>query len=94
MENSNAFNLGFPIAHTGPAIGSYMPTKFAFLHSRKFKAFLGLVTISATIFSAEVLLMAQALERAGDHATNLAEELFRLIEGRSMRHPPKRQVKD
>lgn len=44
--------------------------------------------------SAEVLLMAQALERAGDHATNLAEELFRLIEGRSMRHPPKRQVKD
>src|SRR5215470_1474404 len=44
--------------------------------------------------SAEILLMAQALERAGDHATNLAEELFRLIEGRSMRHPPKRQVKD
>lgn len=44
--------------------------------------------------SAELLLMAQALERAGDHATNLAEELFRLIEGRSMRHPPKRQVKD
>src|SRR5262249_4672776 len=30
--------------------------------------------------SADVLLMAQALERAGDHATNLAEELFRLIE--------------
>lgn len=44
--------------------------------------------------SADVLLMAQALERAGDHATNLAEELFRLIEGRSMRHPPKRQVRD
>jgi len=44
--------------------------------------------------SADVLLMAQALERAGDHATNLAEELFRLIEGRSMRHPPKRQMKD
>jgi phosphate transport system protein len=44
--------------------------------------------------SADVLLMAQALERSGDHATNLAEELFRLIEGRSMRHPPKRQVRD
>lgn len=44
--------------------------------------------------SADVLLMAQALERAGDHATNLAEELFRLIEGRSLRHIPKRQVRD
>ena len=38
--------------------------------------------------------MAQALERAGDHATNLAEELFRLIEGRSLRHTPKRQLRD
>ena len=42
----------------------------------------------------DVLLMAQALERAGDHATNLAEELFRLIEGRSLRHLPKKQIKD
>ncbi len=44
--------------------------------------------------SIDVLLMAQALERAGDHATNLAEELFRLIEGRSVRHPPKRRARD
>jgi phosphate transport system protein len=44
--------------------------------------------------SADVLLMAQSLERAGDHATNLAEELFRLIEGRSLRHVPKKRVKD
>ena len=44
--------------------------------------------------SADVLLMAQALERAGDHATNLAEELFRLIQGRSLRHIPKKRVND
>jgi phosphate transport system protein len=44
--------------------------------------------------SADILLMAQALERAGDHATNLAEELFRLIEGRSLRHVPKRHLRD
>ena len=43
---------------------------------------------------ADVLLMAQALERAGDHATNLAEELFRLIEGHSLRHRPKRLLRD
>lgn len=40
--------------------------------------------------SFDVLLMAQALERAGDHAKNLAEELYGLIEGHTLRHLPKR----
>ena len=40
----------------------------------------------------EVLLMAQALERAGDHTTNLAEDLYSLIEGRSVRHMPKKKA--
>jgi phosphate transport system protein len=44
--------------------------------------------------NAELFLIAQALERTGDHATNLAEELYRLIEGRSLRHMPKKQVRD
>jgi phosphate transport system protein len=42
--------------------------------------------------SFEVLLMAQALERAGDHTTNLAEDLYNLIEGRSLRHAPKKKA--
>lgn len=41
-------------------------------------------------YSTNVLLMAQAFERAGDHAKNLGEELFHLVEGRSVRHEPKR----
>jgi len=40
----------------------------------------------------EILLMAQALERAGDHTTNLAEDLYSLIEGRSLRHVPKKRA--
>jgi phosphate transport system protein len=40
----------------------------------------------------EILLMAQAMERAGDHTTNLAEDLYSLIEGRSLRHVPKRNA--
>jgi len=40
----------------------------------------------------EILLMAQALERAGDHSTNLAEDLYSLIEGRSLRHMPKKKA--
>jgi phosphate transport system protein len=41
-------------------------------------------------YGTHLLLMAQAFERAGDHAKNLAEELFHLVEGRSVRHEPKR----
>jgi len=44
-------------------------------------------------YSTHLLLMAQAFERAGDHAKNLGEELFHLVEGRSMRHDPKRPGK-
>jgi phosphate transport system protein len=33
-----------------------------------------------------LLFMAQAFERAGDHTKNLAEELFHLVEGHSVRH--------
>ncbi len=41
-----------------------------------------------------VMLMAQALERAGDHAKNLAEEVVHMVEGRSIRHTPKRRAHD
>jgi phosphate transport system protein len=34
----------------------------------------------------DILLTAQALERIGDHAKNLAEEIYGLAEGRSLRH--------
>ncbi|MFI5102037.1 MAG: phosphate signaling complex PhoU family protein [Terriglobales bacterium] len=34
----------------------------------------------------DILLAAQALERVGDHAKNLAEEIYGLSEGRSLRH--------
>jgi phosphate transport system protein len=40
----------------------------------------------------EILLMAQALERAGDHTTNLAEDLYSLIEGRNLRHMPNKKA--
>ena len=50
------------------------------------------LTEQASQSSFDVLLMAQALERAGDHTTNLAEDLYSLIEGRSLRHPPKKRA--
>ncbi len=42
-------------------------------------------------YSTHLLLIAQAFERAGDHAKNLAEELLHLVEGRSVRHEVKRR---
>ncbi len=42
--------------------------------------------------SIEILFICQALERAGDHITNLAEELIHLTEERSVRHLPKKRT--
>jgi phosphate uptake regulator len=36
--------------------------------------------------SVHVLFMAQALERAGDHVKNLAEEICHLTSGQTLRH--------
>jgi phosphate transport system protein len=41
--------------------------------------------------STNLLFVAQAFERAGDHAKNLSEELVHLVEGRSVRHELKRR---
>ena len=43
-------------------------------------------------YSTSLLFIAQAFERAGDHAKNLAEEVFHLVEGRSVRHEVKRRL--
>ena len=45
-------------------------------------------------YSTNLLFIAQAFERAGDHTKNLAEELFHLVEGRSVRHEVKRHNRD
>lgn len=42
-------------------------------------------------YSTNLLLIAQAFERAGDHAKNLAEEVLHLVEGHSVRHEVKRR---
>jgi phosphate transport system protein len=42
-------------------------------------------------YSTNLLFIAQAFERAGDHAKNLAEEIFHLVEGHTFRHEAKRR---
>jgi phosphate transport system protein len=55
-----------------------------------FRRHLSTSDASSRDYSTNLLLMAQAIERAGDHAKNLGEELFHLVEGRSLRHEGKK----
>ena len=55
-----------------------------------FRRHLGSKDQSQRDYSTSLLLIAQAFERAGDHTKNLGEELVHLVEGRSVRHEPKR----
>jgi phosphate transport system protein len=45
-----------------------------------------------SVDSTNILLMAQAFERAGDHTKNLAEEVFHLVQGHSLRHKTRRRA--
>lgn len=62
------------------------------LRRKVFSAHLGARKAEPARDSVEILFITQALERAGDHATNLAEELIHLYEGRSVRHVPKKMT--
>jgi phosphate transport system protein len=54
-----------------------------------FRKYLASGEKTATRATLEIVLAAQALERAGDHATNLAEELYHWVEGHTLRHARK-----
>jgi phosphate transport system protein len=53
---------------------------------RLFRRHLQVPESKATRDSTRILFIAQALERAGDHAKNLGEEVIHLVRGRSLRH--------
>ena len=87
----DALHQGFVRQHAGEAQDVIQRDReIDELRRRIFKGHLESKRQENTRDSTEILFMSQALERAGDHATNLAEELIHLLEQRSIRHLPKR----
>jgi phosphate transport system protein len=80
-------------AHSAEAV-LHADVRINHIYHRLFQRHLGGKLQEESQAGLNALLMAQALERAGDHAKNLAEELVHMVEGRSIRHPPKRRARD
>lgn len=60
---------------------------------RLFRRHFAVIGTSGTSDSGRILFIAQALERAGDHAKNLAEEIIHLVRGQSLRHTSRGRLK-
>ena len=58
-----------------------------------FRHHFAVVGTNGTSDSGRILLIAQAFERAGDHAKNLAEEIIHLVRGHSLRHTSRARLK-
>src|SRR5581483_11712563 len=61
--------------------------------NRVFRRHLQVPETKAHRESARILLIAQALERAGDHAKNLAEEVIHLVRGKTLRHSSRTRLR-
>ncbi len=58
-----------------------------------FRRHFAVIGTNGTSDSSRILFIAQALERAGDHAKNLAEEVIHLVRGQSLRHTSRARLK-
>ncbi len=58
-----------------------------------FRRHFAVIGINGTTDSSRILFIAQAFERAGDHAKNLGEEIIHLVGGRSLRHASRARLK-
>jgi phosphate transport system protein len=58
-----------------------------------FRRHFAVIGTNGTSDSSRILFIAQAFERAGDHAKNLGEEIIHLVQGQSLRHASRARLK-
>jgi phosphate transport system protein len=58
-----------------------------------FRRHFAIVGTNGSSDSSRILFIAQAFERAGDHAKNLGEEIIHLVRGQSLRHASRARLK-
>lgn len=58
-----------------------------------FRRHFAVIGTNGTSDSSRILFIAQAFERAGDHAKNLGEEIVHLVRGQSLRHASRARLK-
>ncbi len=58
-----------------------------------FRRHFAVVGTNGSSDSSRILFIAQAFERAGDHAKNLAEEIIHLVRGQSLRHASRARLR-
>lgn len=58
-----------------------------------FRRHFAVIGTNGTSDSSRILFIAQAFERAGDHAKNLGEEIIHLVRGQSLRHASRARLK-
>ena len=58
-----------------------------------FRRHFAVIGTNGTSDSSRILVIAQAFERAGDHAKNLGEEIIHLVRGQSLRHASRARLK-
>jgi phosphate transport system protein len=101
LEMSDTLQRMLEDVHKGFVAGDVQPAELVLKNDAKldrschqlFRRHLQISGKKTTSDNTRVLFIAQALERAGDHAKNLAEEVIHLVQGHTLKHASRTRLR-